>query len=231
MDNEPPGLYGEFLRNAGARVEVIHLHRGEEIPSLAPYDFLLTLGGAMDVWETDAHPWLIAEKAAIKEWAVKWNRPFLGVCLGLQLLAEACGGEVGLASAAEVGMGDIHLTGEHALSRGLDQNLRVMQWHHAEVTALPAGAEILASSEITKVQIMALGDNLLGTQFHGELTPSLIDRWAQIPQYIEWLEQALGADAYARVKAEAMPQMTAIRHMSQTLFDNLLSGKAIRQAA
>jgi GMP synthase-like glutamine amidotransferase len=231
MDNEPPGLYGEFLREAGARVEVVHLHRGEDIPSLAPFDFLLCMGGAMDVWETEAYPWLVAEKAAIREWALKWQRPYMGVCLGLQLLTEALDGEVGLARAAEVGMGDIRLTGEHRLSAGLARDLRVMQWHHAEVTKLPAGAEVLASSDVTEVQIMAIGDHLMGTQFHGELTPRLIDRWAEIPQYIEWLDAALGPNAYARVKAEALPQMAAIRQMSKTLFDNLLQGKAISQAA
>ena len=62
MDDEPPGLFGDFLRARGAELDVVMLHRGEEIPSLAPYDFLLVMGGAMDVWETKAHPWLLDEK-------------------------------------------------------------------------------------------------------------------------------------------------------------------------
>ena len=67
MDNEPPGLFGEFLAARNAKLDVIQLHRGEEIPSLAPYDFMLVMGGAMDVWEESQYPWLAAEKAAIKE--------------------------------------------------------------------------------------------------------------------------------------------------------------------
>jgi GMP synthase-like glutamine amidotransferase len=228
MDDEPPGLFGGFLREQGAELDVVMLHRGEAIPSLAPYDFLLVMGGAMDVWETDAYPWLGDEVAAVREWTITRNRPYFGVCLGLQLLALALDGEVGLASEAEVGIGDIALTGlglAHPLTAGLTPSLKVMQWHHAEVTKLPAGAEVLASSPTTEAQIMCVGPDIVATQFHGELTPALVERWADIPQYLEWLDAALGPDAYGRVKTEAMPLMPAMERMSRTMFDNLVAGR------
>jgi GMP synthase-like glutamine amidotransferase len=231
MGDEPPGLFREFLNTAGASLDVVMLHKGQAIPSLAPYDFLLVMGGAMDVWEDDAHPWLADEKAAIREWAMTRNRPYFGVCLGLQLLAVALGGKVGLAREAEVGIGDVRLTRAHPLVKGLPQNFRMMQWHHAEVTELPEGAEVLASSEVSPVQIMTAGDVLVGTQFHGELTPALVERWARIPQYIDWLEQALGSGAYARVKADAMPQMERMRSISAAMFENLISGHVTRRQA
>ena len=212
MDDEPPGLFGDFLRERGAGLDVVMLHRGEEIPSLAPYDFLLVMGGAMDVWETEAHPWLIDEKRAIKEWAINRNRPFLGICLGLQLLAEALGGKIGVARKPEVGIGEVKLTSlgrQLGVTNGLKPTLKVMQWHHAEVQELPEGAEVLATSPITNVQIMSVADTLLATQFHAELTPALVERWAHIPQYIEWLNDALGPDAYPRVRAKAPPPHAA----------------------
>lgn len=234
MDDEPPGLFGRFLAEQGASVDVVMLHRGEAIPSLAPYDFLLVMGGAMDVWETDAHPWLIDEKAAIREWAVNRNRPFMGVCLGLQLLAEATGGEVGLARAAEVGFGKLDLNAlglTHPMTRGLPASFKMMQWHHAEVTKLPPGAEVLASSAVSPVQVMSIGRDIMATQFHGELTPALIERWAHLPQYIEWLDAAMGPNAYARVKAQSRPQMPKVERLSRTMFQNLVSNRRTYRAA
>ncbi|MFN4141475.1 type 1 glutamine amidotransferase [Aestuariivirga sp.] len=235
MDDEPPGLFGRFLEEQGAKTDVVMLHRGEAIPSLAPYDFLLVMGGAMDVWEEEAHPWLKDEKAAIREWAWNRNRPYMGVCLGLQLLAVALGGEVGVARAAEVGFGKVELNAlglAHPMTAGLQPSLKVMQWHHAEVTKLPAGAEVLASSSVSQVQIMSIGRDMLATQFHGELTPALIDRWANIPQYLEWLEAAMGPNAYERLRAQSRPQMSKIERMSRIMFRNLVSTrKSIRPAA
>lgn len=225
MEDEPPGLYGEFLEGQGAQLDIRHLYRGDRIPDLGNYDLLLVMGGAMDVWEKDQYPWLATEVAAINAWTRARNRPYFGVCLGLQLLAEAMGGEVGKARAQEVGVMDVALTQlgrRHPMTKGLKRSMKVMQWHHAEVVRAPNGAEVLASSPVTPIQIMAVGPRILATQFHGELTPDLIGRWAAIPQYIAWLEEAHGAGAYDRVVSEFLPHADAMRTMSRRLLQAVL---------
>jgi GMP synthase-like glutamine amidotransferase len=100
------------------------------------------------------------------------------------------------------------------------------------VTKVPAGAEVLASSQVSQVQIMSVGRDILATQFHGELTPALIDRWAHIPQYLEWLDEAMGPNAYARVKAQSKPQMPRIERMSRIMFRNLIANRrTLKKAA
>jgi GMP synthase-like glutamine amidotransferase len=68
------------------------------------------MGGPMDVWEEDKHPWLAAEKALIREAVEGRGMPFLGLCLGHQLLACALGGECGKAKTPEIGVLPVQMT-------------------------------------------------------------------------------------------------------------------------
>ena len=79
---------------------------------------------------------------------------------------------------------------------------------------------------------MSVGREIMATQFHGELTPALIDRWAHIPQYLDWLDQAMGPGAYQRVKNQSRLQLTRTERVSRAMFDNLLSARrSLRTAA
>jgi GMP synthase-like glutamine amidotransferase len=164
MDGDTPGRFSDLFAAAGYAVETVDLHRGQAIPALDRYDLMLVLGGAMHSWQEDAHPWLAAEKQAIREWVGERARPYIGICLGHQLLADALGGEVGLASTPEVGICEVAVdqAGDHPFSTGIAGRHMLPQWHLAEVTRLPAGAQSLAASAGTAVQAMAVDSHALG---------------------------------------------------------------------
>ncbi|OYX06209.1 MAG: hypothetical protein B7Z15_16520 [Rhizobiales bacterium 32-66-8] len=170
---EHPGSLRDLMRADGMAWDTVHVDAGAAIPSLEGYDALLVLGGPMDVWEEDAHPWLRAEKTAIRDW-VAAERPFLGICLGHQLLAEAMGGQVGPMPSPEVGVGSVSLTPAGAASplfSGAPESLTVLQWHGAQVRQRPAGATVLAHNDHCAIQALQVGARALG-HGSGGLIPS-----------------------------------------------------------
>ncbi len=223
MDNDDPCLIGDLLSADGLSIDVVSLHKGEAIPPLDTHDVMLVLGGPQQVWEEDEHPWLVAEKQAIREWVVERAKPYIGICLGHQLLADALGGKVALARASEIGVKSVRLAeaaDAHPFFARLGSEHRVMQWHHAEVSELPAGAAVLASSPVTRHQAIAVGSHALGLQFHCEWTLDWLRNWANLPSWIEALEAELGQGAHPRLVAEAAPHMPAYNALTRAIYAN-----------
>ncbi|MFB9318385.1 type 1 glutamine amidotransferase [Cryptosporangium minutisporangium] len=176
---------GDWLTDAGADLHVVRAHDGEPLPDdLTGYRGLVVLGGAQPAYDVDgepASPWFPRLRALLRE-AVATRVATLGVCLGGQLLAGALGGRVEPASSGpEIGaflVAKRDVAETDPLFAMLPFTPDVYQWHVDEITALPPGAVLLASSPRVPNQAFRLGDRVWGIQFHIECDVAMLRSWA-----------------------------------------------------
>lgn len=173
---EPP------LRRAGLEPEFIKVFRGQALPRTAHgYSAVIALGGPMGVYEEAIHPFIGAELRLIES-VLRHGLPFLGVCLGSQMLARAAGARVYKGKSKEIGWYRVKLTGEGMADRlflGFPKEFSVFQWH-GDTFDVPPGAVNLASSEIFPNQLIRVGRNAYGVQFHLEVTGEMIKDWIEV---------------------------------------------------
>ena len=222
---EHPGYFREIMRSRGVAWDTVEVDAGEAIPDLGAYSALLVMGGPMDVWQEDEYPWLKEEKAAIREAVRERSMPYLGVCLGHQLLADALGGQVGPMAESEVGILDVELTAEgrnDALFAGIETTCSALQWHGAQVSALPESSVLLARSQVCPIQAFRTGASAWGLQYHIELTADTVGEWGEVAEYASALESTFGADGLQTLRRDAAAHMPDFNARSATLMNNFV---------
>ncbi len=178
---ETPGLIRTAAEAAGHTMEI--LHPADRPRARSVYDAsaaLVVMGGPMSA-NDDLD--CLREEMRLMERALADAKPILGVCLGAQLLAKTLGARVYSNPVKEIGWGTVTLTPAAAadpLFRGLPPVIDALHWH-GETFDLPAGAELLASSDVCVNQAFRAGENAWGLQFHIEATPGMIRNWLAEP--------------------------------------------------
>ncbi|HST84697.1 MAG TPA: type 1 glutamine amidotransferase [Kineosporiaceae bacterium] len=188
VEHEPDAGLSMMGDHLDTHVQVVRPYLGESLPESvgepADYVGLIVLGGSMGAWDDEVAPWLPTTRRLLAD-AVHRQVPTLGICLGAQLLAAACGGvvergaaglEVGLApvTALPVAAGDPFF-GPVASAVGLQW--QASQYHNDAVTELPVDAELMVSGDRYRQQGFRVGSAAWGVQYHPEVSIELFAGW------------------------------------------------------
>jgi GMP synthase-like glutamine amidotransferase len=168
------GSIAAWLAQRDSRVTTSALYAEAELPKLDTFDWLIVLGGPMSANDDETLPWLAGERRLIAE-AVAAGKLVLGLCLGAQLLARSLGATVTPNPEREIGWFEIEPTRDAADSPHaavFQPPMEAFHWH-GETFALPPGATHLARSAGCEHQAFAVGERVLGLQFHLETTPEV----------------------------------------------------------
>jgi GMP synthase (glutamine-hydrolysing) len=175
QETSSPGRVGDALVRRGYRLDVRRPRFGDPLPAtMADHAGAVIFGGPMSANDPDDYV-----RAEI-DWIgvpLREEKPYLGICLGAQMLVRHLGGAVRAhhAGIAEIGYYPIEATrpGRTLLERWPGH---VYQWHR-EGFDMPAGSTLLARGDIFENQAIRVGPAAYGIQFHPELTYAMMNRW------------------------------------------------------
>ena len=168
VEFEGPAAVADWAAARGFPLRVFHLYRDTTLPPLSDFDMLTVMGGPMSANDEAQLGWLGPEIALVRE-AIAADKIVLGICLGAQIIAKALGARVYTGSAKEIGWFPVQRTGSYPFFDGLPESFTPFHWH-GERFDLAREATPLAKSKITETQAFAVGQRVLGLQFHVEAT-------------------------------------------------------------
>ena len=222
IGDDPPGHLGEIMQELGIACDAINVE-DTPLPDPTEYTAIISLGGPQHAAADDKHPYLAQEKVLIRK-AVEQDIPYLGICLGGQLLAHALGARVTKHHMIELGFLEVALTEEgkaDPLFLGLPESQRVFQWH-MDVFDIPAGGVRLATNANAPNQAFRYGKRAYGLQYHIEVTPDIFYDWIQYLPNDQEVIDALGPDVTNRLEQEISLYYSTFRSHTRIMFENFL---------
>lgn len=199
MDDGRDDRLARHLFRRGFALDWRNPARGDALPrSAQDYAAAVVYGGSQSANDADALDWMAAEIAWIARW-VDAGRPYLGLCLGGQLLARALGAKVRAHPGGLHEIGFVRVSPSGKSAPILEAPLHVYQWHR-EGFEVPAGGELLASGEDFASQAFRVGRCAYALQFHAEATARMRRAWLDSAGH---MLSAPGAHARERQEADA----------------------------
>ena len=170
-DFETPGIIEQWALEQNLAFQIKRPYRGESLPDIDPFDFLIIMGGPQSPLKLDQFPYLSLEINLIRS-AIAQNKKIVGFCLGAQLIGEALGAKTERSPEKEVGVYPITLTSEgekDRLLKDFPSSFPVIHWHN-DMPGLTQDSVVLASSLGCPRQVVRYKENIYGFQCHLEIT-------------------------------------------------------------
>jgi GMP synthase-like glutamine amidotransferase len=174
---EDEAAFGSWFSNHGHQITRTRLFLDEQLPGMDSFDLLLIMGGPMGVDDTDTCSWLDEESNFIKQ-AIDGGKYVIGVCLGAQLIARACGAAVKKNEYREIGWFEINVDETlmpDYLKGVFVPGMKVFHWH-GDTFDTPDKAVRFAASEACLNQAFILNERVIALQFHIETTAASASR-------------------------------------------------------
>lgn len=165
------GCIDQWISNNSHQLGYTRVYEDHQFPDIKDIDWVIVMGGPMGVYDEVEYPWLVNEKAFIRK-ALENRKTVIGICLGSQLIAEILGAKVVPNDQKEIGWYDVKLTEtamKHPLFENFEEQFPVFHWH-GDTFEIPVGSDLLMSSDICVNQAFLYKKNVLGLQFHLEVT-------------------------------------------------------------
>lgn len=228
---EGPGYISEFFKGTSWDIKTLELNKGDKLPKgLSSIEAIISLGGPMNVYEEERHPFLGTEERFLKK-AMDMNIPIIGICLGAQLLAKTAGARIKKSDRNEMGWVPVLLTEDgrrDPLFRDLENHLEVFQWHEDQFD-VPEGGLLLAKSAACPKQAFRIGENAYGLQFHFEVTPVMVENWLEKYAYGKTEEEKVESQCIALAAHRKKDDFSELSRRIMYNFAGIISNRKHRK--
>lgn len=213
---EGPDYILQILKNKNIKYKIINIYKNDKLPPINSYDLLIIMGGSMGVYDEEKYKWLIKEKFFIKD-AIRNGKKIFGICLGAQLIANCLGAKVYKNRFKEIGWFPIKLTKYAKYKRifsDLPSEFVTFHWHN-DTFSLPKGATRIATSDACENQGFVFGKNIIGLQFHPEITEK------SLKLFLRFGENEIKKDKFVQIKKEIIIGKKFINKNNNILYEIL----------